>query len=291
MKIDLHAHSTASDGVLTPEQLIERAHAHGIQVFALTDHDTLKGIEPARAAANKLGMHLVNGIELSCVWGGATIHILGYDFDLENKELNDIVNDLFESRVKRAEEISKRLAKVGFHNALEATQAIQLERGQTDTPPARPHFAEFLVRSSYAKDYAEAFKKWLGAGKLGDVKQHWPSLDSVMHALTRANAKISLAHPYHYNFTRSKRLRLVQEFIALGGHAIEVSNGMQPAEQVGTLSAIARENKLSVTAGSDFHLPQTYSEIGRYRAPADDLPCLWHEFSLPHAIQITHGVK
>src|SRR5690606_331214 len=119
------------------------------------------------------------------------------------------------------------------------------------------------------------FRKWLGAGKIGDVKQHWPSFDDTMAVLTQAKASISLAHLYHYNFTRTKRRRLVQDFVNAGGHAIEVVNGMQPAEQVGTLSILAREFNLKVTAGSDFHLPRQWSELGKYRAIPDDLTPLF----------------
>lgn len=290
MKIDLHAHSTASDGVLSPAELVQRAHEQGVRVFSLTDHDTLRGLLPARETADSLGMHLVNGIEVSCVWGGATIHVLGYDFHMENRQLAALVDELYNARMMRAHEISRRLAKAGFSDTLAGALEVQQQLGATGSPPARPHFAEHMVRAGYAKDHAEAFKKWLGAGKAGDVKQHWPGLEKIMPALTDAGAKISLAHPCHYKFTRTKRLKLLRDFVGLGGHAVEVSNGMQPAEQVGMLSAMVRENGLKATAGSDFHAPHTFSELGRYRTPANDLQPLWHEFALPDALRQAYGV-
>ncbi|NLD01076.1 MAG: PHP domain-containing protein, partial [Gammaproteobacteria bacterium] len=125
--------------------------------------------------------------------------------------------------------------------------------------------------AGHVRDHAEAFRKWLGSGKIGDVKQHWPTLEETVATLLQAQASISLAHLYHYKFTRTKRRRLVQDFVNAGGHALEVVNSMQPAEQVGTLSILAREFDLKVTAGSDFHLPQQWSELGRYRAVPDDL--------------------
>ena len=223
MEIDLHCHSTASDGALAPAVLVARAFEKGVRVLALTDHDTIEGLEEARTAAQSLNMQLVNGIELSCTWGGATIHVLGYGFDTQ---------------------------------------------------------APSLVGAGYVKDRAEAFRKWLGAGKLGDVKQHWPTLEDTVATLRAAGAWVSLAHPSHYDFTRSKRRRLIGDYIQAGGHAIEVVNGYQPAEQVGGLAILAREFGLLVTAGSDFHGPGGWSEIGEYRAIPDDLPPLWRRFKL-----------
>lgn len=275
MDIDLHCHSTASDGVLTPRELVTRAHEHGVKILALTDHDTIEGLPEAHRAAGELGIQLINGIELSCVWGGATIHILGYDFALDDPAILEVTRTLHTGRWLRAEEIAKRLAAKGIEGALEGAQAVQAALGDSSNAPARPHFAQFLVKEGHVRDYAEAFRKWLGAGKIGDVKQHWPSFDETMATLKRAHALISLAHLYHYNFTRTKRRRLVQDFVDAGGHALEVVNGVQPAEQVGTLSILAREFDLKVTAGSDFHLPQQWSEIGRYRAVPDDLKPLF----------------
>ncbi|MEE9099963.1 MULTISPECIES: PHP domain-containing protein [Pseudomonas] len=279
MRVDLHCHSTASDGLLSPTALVERAHGRGVRVLALTDHDTLDGLPEARDAARRLGMELVDGVELSCTWGGATIHVLGYGFDPRAESLVKALDDLHRARWTRAEEIGRRLEAKGMPGAFEGAQAVQRELGDSENAPARPHFAEFLLRQGYVKDRAEAFRKWLGAGKLGDVKQHWPALADAVGTLRAAGAWISLAHPYQYDFTRTKRRKLVADFIAAGGHAIEVVNGPQPAEQVGVLSILAREFGLMVTAGSDFHGPSDWSELGLYRAVPDDLPPLWPRFA------------
>ncbi|RMQ49567.1 Phosphotransferase domain-containing protein [Pseudomonas cichorii] len=278
MNVDLHCHSTASDGSLAPAAVVARAYENGVRVLSLTDHDTVEGLEEARAAAHSLGMQLVNGVELSCTWGGATIHILGYGFDVKAQALVDAIHRLHEGRWLRAEEISRKLAIKGMPGALEGARAIQKELGDSGNAPARPHFADFLVRAGFVKDRAEAFRKWLGAGKLGDVKQHWPTLEETVATLRASGAWISLAHPSHYDFTRSKRRKLVADFIQAGGHAIEVVNGMQPADQVGTLAILAREFGLLVTAGSDFHGPGAWSEIGIYRPLPEDLPPLWSRF-------------
>lgn len=278
MNVDLHCHSTASDGALSPTALVARAHENGVRVLSLTDHDTLEGLEEARAAAHSLGMQLVNGVELSCTWGGATIHILGYGFDTQAPALTEAIGRLHEGRWLRAEEISRKLAIKGMPGALEGARAIQQELGDSGNAPARPHFADFMVRSGFVKDRAEAFRKWLGAGKLGDVKQHWPTLEDTVATLRASGAWVSLAHASHYDFTRSKRRKLVGDFVQAGGHAIEVVNGMQPADQVGTLAILAREFGLLVSAGSDFHGPGTWGEIGTYRPVPEDLPPLWCRF-------------
>jgi len=278
MEIDLHCHSTASDGALSPATVVARAHERGVRVLALTDHDTIEGLPEAQQRAAELGLQLVNGIELSCTWGGATIHVLGYGFALDAPAIEAAVQSLHIGRWARAEEIDRRLARVGFTGCLQGARAVQQELGDSGNAPARPHFAEYLVRAGFVADRAEAFRKWLGAGKLGDVKQHWPSLAEVLATLRATDAWISLAHPAQYDFTRSKRRRLVGEFVSGGGHAIEVVNGLQPAEQVGTLAILAREFGMLVSAGSDFHAPGDWSELGMYRPVPDDLPPLWALF-------------
>jgi predicted metal-dependent phosphoesterase TrpH len=278
MEVDLHCHSTASDGALSPTALVARAQERGVRVLALTDHDTIEGLEEASAAALNVGIQLVSGIELSCTWGGATIHVLGYDFDRNAPALQAAIAELHEGRWLRAAEISKRLAGKGMTGALEGAREIQQALGDSGNAPARPHFADYLIHKGYVKDRAEAFRKWLGAGKLGDVKQHWPELAQTVDTLRRSGAWVSLAHPWQYDFTRSKRRKLVADFLAAGGHSLEVVNGMQPAEQVGTLSILAREFGMLVSAGSDFHGPGQWSELGIYRPVPEDLPLLWSRF-------------
>jgi len=282
MKVDLHCHSTASDGALSPAEVVRRAYERDVRLLALTDHDTLDGLAEARAAAAGLDIELIDGVELSALWGGATVHVLGYDFSGEVSVLYRALAGLREGRWQRAEEISQRLAAKGMNGALEGARAVQLELGDSVSAPARPHFAEFLVRAGHVRDRAEAFQKWLGAGKLGDVKQYWPSLEQTVATLRAAGAWVSLAHPWKYDFTRSKRRRLVGDFIRAGGHALEISNGLQAAEQVGGLAILAREFGLLASVGSDFHAPGPWSELGLYRPLPDDLPPLWGRFTHVH---------
>nr|WP_314490681.1 PHP domain-containing protein [uncultured Pseudomonas sp.] len=278
MNVDLHCHSTASDGALSPSALVDRAHAHGVQALALTDHDTLDGLPEARERCRALGLRWISGIELSCTWNGATIHVLGYDFALDAAPLLAATEQLHRGRWLRAEEIDRRLAQKGMPGTLEGARAVQQALGASDNAPARPHFAEYLVQAGLVKDRGEAFRKWLGAGKLGDVKQHWPTLEETVATLRQSNAWVSLAHPMHYELTRTKRRRLIADYIQAGGQALEVVNGMMPAEQVGTMSILTREFGLLASAGSDFHGPGTWGEIGAYRPLPEDLPPLWRRF-------------
>ncbi|MGS0940588.1 PHP domain-containing protein [Pseudomonas luteola] len=282
MRVDLHCHSTASDGTLAPAEVVARAYERGVRLLALTDHDTLEGFAEARQTADKLGLTLLTGVELSCTWGGATIHVLGYGFDSDSPDLKQALEALYTGRWARAEEIDRRLAAKGMPGALEGAQAIQQALGDSRNAPSRPHFAEFLVQAGYVKDRGEAFRKWLGGGKIGDVKQHWPTLEETVTTLRAAKAWISLAHPLAYDFTRTKRRKLIGDFIMAGGHALEVVNGVQPAEQVGMLAILAREFGLMVSAGSDFHTPSDWSDLGMYRPVPEDLSPLWARFG--HAI-------
>ena len=279
MKIDLHCHSTASDGVFAPAELVARAHEQGVEALALTDHDTLEGLAEAKTAAQTLGMYFVNGVELSCQWGGATIHVLGYGFSYDAEPLVKAINAVHQGRWQRAQLIDERLAAKGMSGSLEGARRIQQSLGESLNAPARPHFADYLVEQGFVRDRAEAFRKWLGSGKLGDVKQHWPELDACVKTLRESGAWVSLAHPLHYDFTRSKRRRLVTDFVAAGGQALEVVNGMQAHEQTGTLAILTREFGLKATAGSDFHGPSDWNEIGRFRPLPDDLAPLAAEFA------------
>ena len=281
MRVDLHCHTTASDGAFAPAEVVRRAHERGVQLLAITDHDTLDGYAEAMETAESLGVRLLSGIEMSCTWGGATLHVLGYSFAPDSPTLIAALNALHEGRWERAREIDRRLAAKGMPGTLEGARAVQMALGDSRNAPARPHFAEYLVQAGHVEDRGDAFRKWLGGGKLGDVKQHWPTLAETLDTLKAAKAWISLAHPLAYGFTRTKLRKLIGEFVTGGGHAIEVVNGVQPAEQVGTLAILAREFGLMVSAGSDFHAPADWSELGMYRPLPEDLPPLWARFSQP----------
>lgn len=276
-------HSTASDGALAPAELMARAAAAGVELVALTDHDTVDGLPEARAAAAAHGMAWVSGIELSAQWQGHTIHILGYGFDSEAPALVTALAEVRDGRWQRAEQIATRLAAKRMPGALEGALAVQQATGSDPgSPPARPHFADWMVEAGYVRDRGEAFRKWLGAGKLGDIKQHWPTLAAAVAQLREAGGLAVLAHPWHYGFTRARIRRLLRDFAEAGGRGIEVANGKQPPEQVAVLARMSSEFGFLASAGSDFHHPDSpWMALGQMTSlPAECTP-VWQDARFP----------
>lgn len=265
---DLHMHSTASDGALDPVELMDRAAEAGVELVSLTDHDCLDGQVAASARARELGMQWVNGVELSAQWQGHTLHVLGYAFDGESESLRAAIETVRQGRWKRAEQISEKLASKRMPGALEGALAVQRAAGaDLSSPPARPHFADWMIQAGHVQDRPEAFRKWLGAGKLGDIKQHWPSLDEVVASLRGAGGVAVLAHPWHYGFTRSRLRRLLRDFAGAGGQGLEVVNGQQPVDQVAYLGKLAEEMGFLASCGSDFHHPDSpWMALGKMTA-------------------------
>ena len=248
--IDFHTHSSASDGALTPVELLDRAQAAGIDMFAITDHDSMAGYREAAeyCAAGAVSVQLVPGTELSCQWSGCTVHVVGLGIDCDHPAMVDALGILDKARQDRGATIARRLEGFGFKGALAG--AIE-EAGQSQL--GRPHFAHWLVREGHVPDHNKAFDKYLGQGKPGDVKTFWPELETVTRWIVDAGGVAVLAHPLKYRFTRMKLRRLVTAFQAVGGEAIEISSGRQSADQVRQLRQIALEFELEVSLGSDFH--------------------------------------
>ncbi|SDS62184.1 hypothetical protein SAMN05216421_1861 [Halopseudomonas xinjiangensis] len=284
---DLHMHSTASDGVLHPAELMTRAAEAGIELVSLTDHDCLDGQAPARREAEARGMRWLNGVELSAQWQGHTLHVLGYGFDSECAQLLEAIEAVRLGRWKRAEQISQKLAGKRMPGALEGALDLQRAAGaDLSSPPARPHFADWMVQAGHVQDRAEAFRKWLGSGKLGDIKQHWPELPEVVTTLRGAGGVAVLAHPWHYGFTRQRLRRLLRDFAQAGGQGIEVVNGQQPVDQVAYLGKLSNEFGFLASCGSDFHNPDSpWMALGRMTAMPPDCTPLWDHprFAAPMA--------
>jgi len=254
--IDFHTHSTASDGVLSPVELIDRAHSIGIALFAITDHDTLRGYRAARdyCAGLAAGPKLVAGTELSCQWSGCTIHVVGLGIDCEHPAMEQAMATLNKARQDRGHTIARRLEGLGFKGALDG--ALQ-KAGSSQL--GRPHFAHWLVECGHVPDHNAAFDKYLGQGKPGDVKAFWPELETVTQWIVDAGGVAVLAHPLKYRFTRMKLRRLAAAFRASGGGAVEISSGRQTEDQVRTLRRLASDFELEVSVGSDFHRDGPYS--------------------------------
>ncbi|MDV3503295.1 PHP domain-containing protein [Marinobacter sp. M-5] len=275
--IDLHCHSTASDGALPPAELVRRAAGKGVTHLALTDHDTIEGLPEARAEAAASGVKLINGTELSCLWKTQTIHIVGLDFDGDSPAFRQALARQHENRWARARMIVDRLQKIGVTDLLD--KATAAAGGDV---PGRPHFARVLVDEGKVKDSAQAFKRYLGAGKPGDVRAFWPDLTEVVQWITDAGGIAVLAHPRKYKLTATKLRNLVHDFIRAGGRSIEVSTSGQSSGDLGFLAELCLRQELLASQGSDFHFPGApWCELGHIMKMPDGLEPVWHYFREP----------
>lgn len=275
--VDFHTHTKASDGALEPCELVARALASNIGFLAITDHDTIAGYEAAAAYHRQSpgGMQLIPGIEFSCQWSGTTIHILGLNMDCEHPVMRSALDTMANARRERGEKIADRLAARGFAGAREGAIA---KAGSSQL--GRPHFADWMVEQGHARDHSQAFDRYLGQGKTGDVKAFWPELAEVTRWITSSGGVAVIAHPLKYRFTGMKLRRLVAAFVAAGGCAIEVLSGKQTSDQTTQLCRLASSFDLEVSAGSDFHRDAPYSPpLGVESAPFDGLRPVWERWS------------
>ncbi|WP_227519919.1 PHP domain-containing protein [Mangrovitalea sediminis] len=274
MCADFHAHSTASDGTLTPRELVARAAEVGVTHFALTDHDTIAGLEEAAAAAEEHGIRLINGIELSCVWRTQTIHIVGLDFDAASADFQALLSRQEAMRWDRARLIASRLQKAGLPDLL-ATAEEEAGGGV----PGRPHFASAMVREGCVDNLRLAFSRYLGAGKVGDVTRYWPELSAIVEGIVNAGGQAVLAHPKKYRMTATKLRALLADFQAAGGVGLEVLTSGQSSGDTGFLAELCRRNGCLASVGSDFHFPgAAWCELGRLPALPEGLQPIWERF-------------
>jgi len=254
--IDFHTHTNASDGALAPSEIIDQALARKIDLLAITDHDTVAGYRTAAAyyTQNPGDMRLLQGIEFSCRWSGTTVHVVGLGVNSEHAAMSEGLAILAQARRDRGQKIASRLQALGFCGALEGALA---EAG--DSQLGRPHFAAWMVAQGHVTDHGQAFDKYLGQGKTGDVKAFWPELVEVTRWIEASGGAAVIAHPLKYRFTRMKLRRLVVDFMDAGGSAIEVLSGYQSTDQTTQLKRLAAEFGLEVSIGSDFHRDAPYS--------------------------------
>lgn len=274
--IDLHCHSTASDGSLSPTEVVGRGLEQGVQVLALTDHDTVAGLAEARAASDAAGIVLINGIELSCLWRGQTIHVVGLDFDAEDPELLAAVEGQEGIRHERARTIDERLRHKGLPSVLDEARALAAG------VPGRPHFAQALVDRGVVARADAAFRRYLGNGRVGDIKACWPDLGEVVQWIVRAGGQAVLAHPRKYRLTNTRLKRLIADFVAEGGSSIEVLSSGQSPQDTAYLARLCRESDCSASGGSDFHSPgRHWCELGKLPQLPQELDPVWQTFSGP----------
>ena len=212
-QIDLHTHSTASDGTLAPRELVRRAAEAGVDVMALTDHDTTAGVAEGAAEARRWAMGFLAGVEISTTWEQSTVHVVGLGVAPEDVSLQKGLARLRAFREWRAEEIGRRLERdAGIADALEGARALS-----NGTLVSRTHFARHLVALGLERDLRGVFKRYLTQGRPGHVAGDWAGLDEAAGWIRGAGGQAVIAHPARYRFSRSKLIRLLHAFREAGG--------------------------------------------------------------------------
>ncbi|ARD22998.1 MULTISPECIES: RNase RNM [Shewanella] len=257
---DLHSHTTASDGVLTPSELVERAIEKGVQMLAITDHDTVAGLAEAHQfnQQHETPLQLIDGVEISTRWNNFDIHIVGLNMDKENSILLNFLTRQRELREERAQEIGNRLAKAGIEGAYDGAKKFA-----AGAAISRGHYARWLAENGYAKDMPSVFKRYLARGKTGYVPNNWADMANAIDIIHQTGGVAVLAHPSGYKLSAKWLKRLVREYKEAGGDAMEVVLGQQSIDDRANLVALSHLNNLAGSIGSDFHFPSNWIELGK----------------------------
>ncbi len=274
VKYDLHTHSNASDGTLTPAELVSRARQAGVNVLALTDHDTTGGVDEALRAARLAGITLIPGVEISVTWHGHVVHIVGLGIDHHCQILKDGLARLQEIRADRALEIGRKLERNGIKDSYQG--AKNHSGGHLI---GRAHFARYLVEQGHAPDMRRVFQRYLGRGKPGYVPCEWASLEEALAWIQAAGGQAVVAHPARHPFTGAKLRRLLETFMQLGGAALEVISGSHTRDDAMNMARHARELQLLGSCGSDYHGPENpWVELGRLHPLPEGVTPIWHDW-------------
>jgi hypothetical protein len=274
-KYDFHCHSTASDGALTPSQLVQRAHEKEVTTLALTDHDTTIGLAEAQLAASTYDIRLIPGIELSTLWKDKPLHIIGLGIDPNYQPLAEATQQLQITRMQRAEQIAEKLEKKRIPGALEA-----VKKAAGTGMITRSHFADFLLSQNHVSTQQEAFDRYLGKGKPAYVNTVWADMSQAVSWICESGGVAVLAHPLRYKLTASWMKRLLLAFKDAGGKGIEVITGRNSADEIKRIAEYAQHFELAGSAGSDFHNPNNqWIELGRLAPMPDNIKPVWELLS------------
>ncbi len=257
---DLHCHSRHSDGTLSPADLAARARANGVELWALTDHDEISGLDEAARAARTQGLDFVTGVEISVTFIGVTVHIVGLGFDPDHAQLRQGLAATRGGCLQRAHEMADALAKVGHKGAFEGALAYV---GNPDLI-SRTHFARWLVETGVCASTHEVFRHYLADGKPGHVPHRWAKLGDAVGWITGAGGIAVVAHPGRYRLTPNEEYALFSEFRQHGGLGVEVLTGSHGQADVLKYQELALEFDLLASRGSDFHSPaESRVDVGK----------------------------
>jgi len=277
IKYDLHSHTKYSDGSLSAQALIELAIERGITHLAITDHDTVQAHLQLTENNNIYAtekIKIIKGIELSSQWNNMGLHIVGLNIDIHSTAITAAVKHQTQLRIERVKTIAKKLLQRGFPDI---TQGAMILAG--DGQVGRPHIAQHMVDEGLVSSVGQAFNKYLGAGKVGDISSVWPDLECVVEWINAAGGVAVLAHPSRYKMTRTKRRRLMADFSDAGGQAIEVCAGNQVPGVAEEMAAVCDEFGFHASVGSDFHNPDyKWVKLGQYPSLPKACRPVWELF-------------
>ena len=269
---DFHCHSAVSDGLLPPREVAERAAGNGVDLWALTDHDDLRGLDEAAEAATEAGMRFVTGVEISIEWQGMPIHVVGLGFDRTHPALTGGLEGLRRGRVERARRMGDALAAIGIPGVLEGAM------GYVTNPDliSRAHFARYLVSIGIARDVPGVFQHYLTPGKPGYVDHRWATLEDAVGWIVAGGGVAVVAHPGRYKMSGADMRRFLDEFKDVGGQGIEVACGSHSTDHVMHFARLARYYAFHASRGSDFHGPgESYVDLGYVAPLPEDLKPVW----------------
>jgi 3',5'-nucleoside bisphosphate phosphatase len=270
LSIDLHTHSTYSDGVLTPAELVRRAASRGVSLLALTDHDETGGLAEAAQAASEVDILLVSGVEISATWNGQTVHIVGLDIDAHAPQLADGLASIRRSRGERAVRIAAQLDAVGVTGSLPGAKRY----AGNSAAIGRSHFARFLVEQKHVRNTSDAFSRYLGTGRSGHVPPSWPELAQAIDWIHRACGQAVLAHPDRYRLPPRLMHCLFEAFAQSDGDAVEISSDAR--FKASTQIRLARQFGFALSSGSDFHAPgKNVADLGDVTEIPTGVPAVW----------------
>jgi hypothetical protein len=280
IQYDLHSHTTLSDGTLSPDALVRRAHAQGVHVLALTDHDVTDGLAEAGATAAEVGLQLVPGVEISVTWSGVTFHIVGLNIDPAHAGLQAGLSRLRSVRDERGKEIARRLEKSGIEGALAGAQAFA-----SGPILSRTHFARFLVETGHAKDMRKVFRKFLTHNRPGYVSGEWVPMEEAVGWIRDAGGQAVIAHPARYRISATRLRQFIEDFKECGGEGIEVVSGSHSAGEAAGMAQYAKRYELLASCGSDYHGPeQSWQELGKPMILPEGCVPIWQDWDLAEGV-------
>jgi predicted metal-dependent phosphoesterase TrpH len=275
MNIDLHCHSTVSDGLLTPSEVAWRAKSNGVDLLALTDHDEVRGLSEAADAARDAGLRFVPGVEISVTYASETVHILGLRIDAQDTRLVEGLTRTRSGREQRGREMGRQLADVGIEGVFEGA----LKYVGNPELISRTHFARYLVEAGVCRDVREVFTKYLVYGKPGYVPMQWAALGDALTWIRDAGGVAVVAHPGRYRYDQTALMAFLDEFKDRGGVGIEVVTGSHTPDQYRRFAQLARDYGFLASRGSDFHGPEeSRVDLGRLPPLPEGLTPVWHDW-------------